>query len=486
MSSTVFRSVQQSSPMLVVRNRRTSSSTPSASSLTTLSVENVVTERQNRSLASSPLWLRRKFKDKSGRKADSRERLQSDSSLASDSGSEFFLSHSPQSSRKRIESGGSWSSVASNQSDQRFGGVDQEIEETQELLKKVINDLFSQPAHQVDFLSDLRDRLKHVRFDVELATWILEEFFQNSVLIPALRKVHEKIDECEISITNAWTRFYSDILPSLDLTFVDILKFEPKSLRTVCLEAFRDTVVIPVLIKSKMTLSQEEWLKPTDEEKDIRERKMKIARQMLLILQSIPGPLQRESRQLIEYAVSIVANPYLGHLGFWEGPGIMTSECATDSPPPSQAVAQPRPTFRRAFTWVTQRGRACATRGARSFEKTTKRDPKHLSSGEAVDSVYASIPRVLHLHSRTTTTLSHNGSDDDDVVIAALKAFDEHGKIDTDNLRHLLMTFGDKFTGKECDDAFEQFPVDNNGKVETAAIISILTASAKEEEEEES
>lgn len=77
------------------------------------------------------------------------------------------------------------------------------------------------------------------------------------------------------------------------------------------------------------------------------------------------------------------------------------------------------------------------------------------------------------------------GSDDDDVVIAALKAFDEHGKIDTEGLRSLLMTFGDKFSGKECDDAFEQFPVDANGKVDTAVVIATLTASAKEEEEEE-
>lgn len=76
------------------------------------------------------------------------------------------------------------------------------------------------------------------------------------------------------------------------------------------------------------------------------------------------------------------------------------------------------------------------------------------------------------------------GSDDDDVVIAAFKTFDEAGKIDTESLRHALMTWGDKFTSKECDDAFDQFAVDDSGKADTQAIIAMLTASAKEEEED--
>jgi hypothetical protein len=84
-----------------------------------------------------------------------------------------------------------------------------------------------------------------------------------------------------------------------------------------------------------------------------------------------------------------------------------------------------------------------------------------------------------------------SGSDDDDVVIAAFKSFDEgDGTIDTEKsvcpisyidplikliftssvslhhnlfityrLRHALMTWGDKFSGKEVDDCYEQFPI---------------------------
>lgn len=76
------------------------------------------------------------------------------------------------------------------------------------------------------------------------------------------------------------------------------------------------------------------------------------------------------------------------------------------------------------------------------------------------------------------------GSDDDDVVIAAFKAFDDSGYIDTESLRQAMMTFGDKFSSKEVDDAYEQFAIDDKGRAETQSIISLLTASAKEEEEE--
>lgn len=75
------------------------------------------------------------------------------------------------------------------------------------------------------------------------------------------------------------------------------------------------------------------------------------------------------------------------------------------------------------------------------------------------------------------------GTDDDEVVIAAFNAFDDNGMIDTEKLRHSLMTWGDKFKGGEVDDAFENFTIDDNGMVETKEIISLLTASPSQEEE---
>jgi len=74
-------------------------------------------------------------------------------------------------------------------------------------------------------------------------------------------------------------------------------------------------------------------------------------------------------------------------------------------------------------------------------------------------------------------------ADDDEVVIAAFKSFDDAGKIDSEKLRHALMTWGDKFSGGEVDEAFDQMTIDSNGKIDTQKLIQMLTASAEEEEE---
>ncbi|KAJ8867163.1 hypothetical protein PR048_033027 [Dryococelus australis] len=80
--------------------------------------------------------------------------------------------------------------------------------------------------------------------------------------------------------------------------------------------------------------------------------------------------------------------------------------------------------------------------------------------------------------------LVRSGSDDDDVVINAFKSFDDNGKIDSEKLRHALMTWGDKFSGDEVDDAFDQMVIDDKGYIDTAKLITMLTASAEDEEEE--
>jgi len=77
------------------------------------------------------------------------------------------------------------------------------------------------------------------------------------------------------------------------------------------------------------------------------------------------------------------------------------------------------------------------------------------------------------------------GSDEDDVVVAAFKSFDESGTIDSDNFRHALMTWGDKFSSKEVDDAFDVMDIDDNGRIDTTALITLLTGSTEEEGEGE-
>lgn len=77
------------------------------------------------------------------------------------------------------------------------------------------------------------------------------------------------------------------------------------------------------------------------------------------------------------------------------------------------------------------------------------------------------------------------GSDEDEVVIAAFKSFDDEGKIDSEKLRHALMTWGDKFSSEEVDDAYDQMTIDDKGFIDTQKLITMLTASAEEEGEGE-
>lgn len=75
------------------------------------------------------------------------------------------------------------------------------------------------------------------------------------------------------------------------------------------------------------------------------------------------------------------------------------------------------------------------------------------------------------------------GSDEDDVVISAFKTFDDEGGINSDKLRHALMTWGDKFTASEVDDAFDQMTINDEGWIDTLILIDMLTGKGEEEEE---
>lgn len=78
---------------------------------------------------------------------------------------------------------------------------------------------------------------------------------------------------------------------------------------------------------------------------------------------------------------------------------------------------------------------------------------------------------------------SSGATDDDDVVIDAFKKFDTDGLIDSEKFRTLLMNFGEKFTSKEVDDAFDQMIIDDKGMIDTQALIEMLTGKGEEEEE---
>merc|ERR1712223_2055584 len=52
------------------------------------------------------------------------------------------------------------------------------------------------------------------------------------------------------------------------------------------------------------------------------------------------------------------------------------------------------------------------------------------------------------------------GADDDDTILKAFDAFEVNGKIDADMFKHSLMTFGDKFSASEVDNAFGEFIIE--------------------------
>ncbi|XP_033326610.1 myosin regulatory light chain 2 [Megalopta genalis] len=81
------------------------------------------------------------------------------------------------------------------------------------------------------------------------------------------------------------------------------------------------------------------------------------------------------------------------------------------------------------------------------------------------------------------TRMSGSGTDDDEVVIAAFNTFDVDGKIDGERLRHALMTYGDKFTAKEVNDAYDNMYIDDKGFIDTQSLIAMLTGTGDDEDE---
>lgn len=111
-----------------------------------------------------------------------------------------------------------------------------------------------------------------------------------------------------------------------------------------------------------------------------------------------------------------------------------------------------------------------------------------LSSDKELDSMLAEAPGPINftqLMSLFANRMASAGAtDDDEVVIAAFKTFDVNGLIDGEKLRTALMSYGEKFTADEVDDAYDQMVIDDKNMIDTAALISMLTGKDEDEEEE--
>lgn len=72
------------------------------------------------------------------------------------------------------------------------------------------------------------------------------------------------------------------------------------------------------------------------------------------------------------------------------------------------------------------------------------------------------------------------GTDDDDVILKSFEAFEMNGKIDAEMFKHSLMTWGEKFTGQEVDDAFSEFQI-ADGQIDAAHLKGLMVAKKEEE-----
>merc|ERR1719481_2014207 len=83
------------------------------------------------------------------------------------------------------------------------------------------------------------------------------------------------------------------------------------------------------------------------------------------------------------------------------------------------------------------------------------------------------------------TKMAGGSNDPDDLIVRAFKAYESEGKIEAEMFRHALMNFGDKFNQAEIDDIFGEFEVDDDGFVESKAVIGLFVAGGGEEKKEE-
>merc|ERR1739845_257854 len=77
--------------------------------------------------------------------------------------------------------------------------------------------------------------------------------------------------------------------------------------------------------------------------------------------------------------------------------------------------------------------------------------------------------------------MAGGSNDPDDLIVRAFKAYETDGKIEAEMFRHALMNFGDKFNQAEIDDIFGEFEVDDDGFLESKAVIGLFVAGGGEE-----
>jgi len=111
-----------------------------------------------------------------------------------------------------------------------------------------------------------------------------------------------------------------------------------------------------------------------------------------------------------------------------------------------------------------------------------------VASEKELDEMLNEAPGPLNFTTMLAMFAARNPSggeqDDDDVVAAAFRAFETApGIIDHEKFRLMLTNFGDKFTNKEVDEAYEQFDTYDDDNIDSDKLIAMLCAGGGDDAE---
>merc|ERR1711936_83813 len=107
---------------------------------------------------------------------------------------------------------------------------------------------------------------------------------------------------------------------------------------------------------------------------------------------------------------------------------------------------------------------------------------------EDFDSMVADAPNPINFTTLLSMFASRSSGeqDDDETVVQAFRSFEtEAGKIDSEQFKSMLMSFGDKYTSEEVDNVFEICEMDpDTGIIKADSLIGLLVAKKEGSAEE--
>jgi len=108
---------------------------------------------------------------------------------------------------------------------------------------------------------------------------------------------------------------------------------------------------------------------------------------------------------------------------------------------------------------------------------------KSISDGEA-SGMLSEAPGPVNFTQMVTLFAEKmaGGADDDDTILKSFDAFEINGKIDAEMFKHSLMTWGDKFSGTEVDEAFSEFVIED-GQIDAVHLKGLMVAKKEDEAE---